>query len=453
MHDIALHEGSRKGAAGIFGPIGAHSAFSRMRCFLMCLLFLLIPLTAYAQVTHVSVIEIHGSVDGAKADFVSEQLNQAWRTGASGVIIDLDTNSGSDDAAIRIKSAVLASSLPVAAYVHDHAIGPGSLIVVACKTIAMAPAATLGNAVGSNAKLDFKAAAEATGRNPAIATGFAGVDSPLPQVGAIATGSFVTLTPKVAQTVGYCDVIAADYPTILVKMGLPNATVSPVQFDQWHAIARWIAQPWATILLLALGIALIIVEVMTWHTWGIAGILGGVLVLIIFASHIAVGNASWVGIALVLAGIVLLLFETHIFPGHGVSAVLGLGLIAVGMFYALGGAQSGALFSLTGALITTVGILVAFFIYLPRSRVWNKLGQPMQQSALDGYVSSEDYTPMLGAYGVAATELRPSGTADFDGLRLPVVTEGSFVNSGQKIQVVMVQGSRIVVRMDDVAKV
>lgn len=401
---------------------------------------------AFAQASRVELIEIHGNVDNAKADFVTQQLSDAWRNGAAGVILDLDTTSGNDDAAVKIKSAILSSTLPVAAFVHDHATGPGSLIAVSCKTIAMSPAATLGNASNSAAKLDFKAAAEATGRNPAIAQGFVSADAPLPQVGANASGSPVTLTTKVAQTVGYCDVVATDYPAVLAKMGLQNASIAAVTFNPWLAAAQWIAQPWATILLLAIGLALVIAEMLTWHTWGIAGIVGGVLVLAIFASHIAVGNASWVGIALFLAGVALLLFETHLLPGHGVSAVLGLILIAVGIFYALGGTQGGGLYSLAGALMTTAGILVAFFIYLPKSRVWKKIGQPMQQTAADGYVSSEDYTPLLGAIGNAVTGLRPSGTGEFDGLRLPVVTEGEFVAPGTQVLVIMVQGSRIVVR-------
>ena len=70
----------------------------------------------------------------------------------------------------------------------------------------------------------------------------------------------------------------------------------------------------------------------------------------------------------------------------------------------------------------------------------------MRQTALAGYVSSDDYTSYLGQFGTAVTLLRPSGTAEIDGVRLSVVTEGEFIAPGTPVQVVAVQGSRIVVR-------
>ncbi len=75
------------------------------------------------------------------------------------------------------------------------------------------------------------------------------------------------------------------------------------------------------------------------------------------------------------------------------------------------------------------------------------LGQNMQQRASAGYVASADYTGLLGLAGSAASVLRPSGVAEIDGRRFTVVTEGSFyVRRRAPIEVVRVQGSRIVVR-------
>lgn len=395
------------------------------------------------------VIAIHGSVWPGTAVFVKKQLDTAYQQGAAGVILDLDTTQGSTSAAEDIKQAVMdhAASLPIAAYVHDKALGPGSLIAVACKTLAMSPGASLGHAPDGSSKTDYQTAAEANGRNPAIAVAFVSAASDLPALG-VKGGDSLTLTAKQAQSVGYADVIASYTPEVLAKMGpgLASAQTVPVELDPWTAAALWITQPGATILLLALGLALIIIEMVTLHSWGIAGILGGILVALIFASYITVGAATWVGIALFLAGAALLLVETHFLPGHGLPALAGLTLIFVGMYYALGGAQAGAIYSASAALLTTLAFLIGFFLYLPRSGVWKRLGQPMRQTASTGYVTSGDYTGYLGQTGVAVTLLRPSGTAEIDGVRLPVVSEGEFIAQGTPVQVVMVQGSRIVVR-------
>jgi len=88
---------------------------------------------------------------------------------------------------------------------------------------------------------------------------------------------------------------------------------------------------------------------------------------------------------------------------------------------------------------------VAFFIYLPKSKVWTKFGQQTRQTASAGYVASEDYTEFLGKSGTATTLLRPSGTAEIDGVKLAVVSEGEFIPAGTSVQVILVQGNRIVV--------
>lgn len=419
-----------------------------LRLASLALLLCLLPgLGARADAPRVVVIDVHGTLWPGMASYVAGQINQAWRGGAAGIILDLDTTRGSADAAETIKTAVVSRSrsLPIAAYVHDRALGAGSLVAIACKTLALSPAASLGGDAAGPSKADLRAAAEAGGRNPAIAAAFVSADAALPTLG-IRPSDTLTLTASQAASVGYADIIAPDTTDVLAKMGLAGAALSPVHLDGWTAIALWVSQPWATILLLALGLALVVAEFLTWHTWGIAGIAGGLLVLLIFASHITVGTATWVGVVLFLMGVALLLLETHVFPGHGLSAFAGLILIFLGMFYALGGTQTGALYSASAALLTSVAVIAAFFLYLPRSRVWNKLGQPMRQSATAGYVSSDDYTGFIGQVGTTVTALRPSGTAEVEGIRLAVVSEGDFVPAGAPVQVVLVQGSRVVVR-------
>jgi membrane-bound serine protease (ClpP class) len=406
---------------------------------------------ARAAAPKVVVIDIHGAVWPSVATFVTQQLNAAWKSGAAAVVLDMDTVDGSAAAAEQIKAAVIdhARNFPsgIGAFIHDRARGPGSIIPLVCKPVAISPGGSFGASSGLS-KADLRAAAEAGGRNPNVAVAFAGADAAMPDLG-VSRGDVLTLTALQAQKAGYADLSAVDYPEILAKMGLAGASIEETRLDTWTAIALWVSQPWATILLLTLGLILIIVELMTWHSWGIAAVIGGGLVILIFAAHIAVGMATWVGIVLFLAGLVFLLFETHVFPGHGLSALFGMILIFTGMFLALGGTQSNALFSMAAASITTIAMLVAFFAYLPRSRVWNKLGQPMRQSASAGYVASDDYTGFLGQIGEAISDLRPSGSAEFDGARLPVVSEGAFIPAGARIQIIMVQGNRIVVRSEE----
>jgi membrane-bound serine protease (ClpP class) len=417
-------------------------------CFLTALCAWLCAAPAQAAPPQVVVISIHGTIWPGTAVFVKKQLDTAYQQGVAGVILDLDTTGGSAAAAGQIKQAIFdhASAYPIAAFVHDRATGPGSVIAVACKTLAFAPGGSLGGADGGS-KTDLRAAAQANGRNPAIAAAFVSADSDLPALG-VKAGDPLTLTATQAQSVGYADLVTPLPSAVLAKMGpgLVGAQLVPVELSLWNTIALWVTQPWATIVILALGLALVLAEILTLHSWGVAGIGGGLLVALIFAAYITVGAATWVGVLLFLGGAALLLLETHVLPGHGWPAFTGLALIFVGLFYALGGPANGALYPAATSLFMTLAILVAFFLYLPRSGVWKRLGLSTRQTALGGYVSSDDYTSFLGQFGTAVTLLRPSGIAEFDEVRLSVVSEGEFIPLGTRVQVVMVQGSRVVVR-------
>jgi membrane-bound serine protease (ClpP class) len=64
-----------------------------------------------------------------------------------------------------------------------------------------------------------------------------------------------------------------------------------------------------------------------------------------------------------------------------------------------------------------------------------------------GFTSSADKSnDLLYAEGVAITTLRPSGTANFNGNKVDVVSDGEMILKNTKIKVTDVKGNRIVVR-------
>jgi membrane-bound ClpP family serine protease len=53
---------------------------------------------------------------------------------------------------------------------------------------------------------------------------------------------------------------------------------------------------------------------------------------------------------------------------------------------------------------------------------------------------------LLGAIGVATTVLRPAGTVQFGEQFVDVVSDGGFIVPGTRVQVVEVEGTRIMVK-------
>lgn len=58
----------------------------------------------------------------------------------------------------------------------------------------------------------------------------------------------------------------------------------------------------------------------------------------------------------------------------------------------------------------------------------------------------EQAVALLGAVGVATSTLRPAGLAKLNDHYVDVVTEGDFIDVGTPVQVIEVEGTRIVVR-------
>jgi membrane-bound serine protease (ClpP class) len=52
----------------------------------------------------------------------------------------------------------------------------------------------------------------------------------------------------------------------------------------------------------------------------------------------------------------------------------------------------------------------------------------------------------LGKQGRAASQLRPAGIAEIEGERVDVVADGVLIEAGERIEVMRVDGNRIVVR-------
>jgi membrane-bound serine protease (ClpP class) len=67
--------------------------------------------------------------------------------------------------------------------------------------------------------------------------------------------------------------------------------------------------------------------------------------------------------------------------------------------------------------------------------------------AESGYASPPQADALvLGRTGIALSPLRPAGVAQIDGERVDVVSDGTFIDAGAAIQVIRVEGNRIVVR-------
>ena len=158
-------------------------------------------------------------------------------------------------------------------------------------------------------------------------------------------------------------------------------------------------------------------------------------------------------ISLIIIGVLLIAIEVFLIPGTGISGILGMTALIIGIFLVADSMLEGLL--ITAIVLIVLGIIIYWSFRLPRTkRLWRKFSLSTRQISKDGYVAPKpQYESYLGQVGVALTQLRPAGTANFDGVHLDVVTEGGYINSGADIKVISVEGTRIIVRAEGQSKI
>jgi membrane-bound serine protease (ClpP class) len=176
-----------------------------------------------------------------------------------------------------------------------------------------------------------------------------------------------------------------------------------------------------------------------------------------FGASAIAGFAGPIEMILFLGGIALLVVEIFVLPGFGVAGFAGLACVFVAIGLAAIPEGKGELpaapthFLLPMAvnfLAGALGAIAAVFLaarYLPNVPYFNRLAlapaAPQTGSAAPGPPPS-----LVGATGVAETQLRPAGRARIGGVSLDVVAEGAFVPPGAAVRVVAVRGNVVTVR-------
>lgn len=402
----------------------------------------------------VYVIPLEDTIDLGLSRFVERSYQEAEKLGADLVVLEMDTPGGRVDAAQQIKTTIQKSSISTVTLVKGRAISAGALIAIASDTIAMQPGSTIGDAeprlgteradekyVSAWAK-EMAGTAEAKGRDPQIAIAMVDRDAEIP--GLVEKGKLLTLTYQEAKEHGYNDYTVQGRAELLKELGLEEAQVVEARLSIAERITRFITNPFVAPILLTVGIAGIIIELLT-VGWGLAGGIGLVSLVLYFGGHLLAGFTGWEAVLLFLLGLILLVVEA-LAPGFGLPGIGGIICIIISIVLSAPNWEIG-IRSLVFALLGTIILVLFSFKLLTKRKFWNRLVLGEKLTKEEGYVpQNKDLSRFIGQEGTALTILRPAGTVVLeDGTRLDVVTEGEFIPKGKKVVVSRLEGLRIVV--------
>jgi membrane-bound serine protease (ClpP class) len=416
----------------------------------------------------VYVLPIHGVVDLGLAPFIERVLDAAVAARAAAVILEVNTFGGRVDAAVVIRDALLRARVPTVAFVDKRAISAGALIALAAERIAMADGGTIGAAtpveIGASGdsprpvaektvsyvRKEFRATAETRKRPARLAEAMVDADVEIP--GLNAKGKLLTLTTEEALRHGIADFSASSVAAVLTTLGLDGAEIRRVTPAWAETLVRFLTQPLVSSLLTTIGILGIIVELRT-PGFGVPGALGMLSLGLFFWGHWLARLAGWEEVLLVAGGLVLLTVEIFVTPGFGLAGTLGLVALVAGLGLSLVGSGAtwdvilGAAGQVVLSLLLAIAASLAMLRFLPRLPFGRRLVLETELGAGEGFASTAATDLMwLGKRGMAASTLRPAGIATFEGERVDVVSDGEFIDAGDPITVVKVDGNRIVVR-------
>ncbi len=406
-------------------------------------------------------------VDLGIGPFLERVLEDATEEGAAAVIIEIDTPGGRVDAAVEIKDFLLRAKVPTIAWVNKQAISAGALIAFGHDYIVWSSGATMGAAtpiqLGGGGEAQpveekmvsymrgvMRATAEAKGRDGLVAEAMVDAEMELPEYAP--KGRLLTATEHQAEALGLLDGRADSFEEVLEFAGLEHARVISPTINWAEKTARFLTHPIVSSALMSIGMLGILIEFYT-PGFGIAGIVGAISLFLFFAGHLAVNLAGLEELLLFAIGVVLIIVEIFFVPGLGLAGIVGAIFIALSLVLALVGldlkiawdagllADAFLKFSLA---VIGAGVTFALFLrYLP------SIG-PMRRFILTETIKEDEghqanLSSLPGQEGTAITPLRPGGKARLGDRKFDVVTSNEFIDKGERIRVLHLDGPRITV--------
>ncbi|HEY3218534.1 MAG TPA: nodulation protein NfeD [Candidatus Limnocylindria bacterium] len=409
---------------------------------------------AAADANTVLVGRIDGAINPITERYVDRVLDEAEQRGVAAVVFQIDTPGGLIDSTYKITARFLAARVPVVTFVAPpgaRAASAGTFITMAGHIAAMAPTTNIGAAhpvdsSGADIQGDLRLKAE----NDAVAhiVNIAKARGRNEQWAEDAVRKSVSIGADEAAKIGVVDLIANDVSDLLSKIdgrtvttaagsaklttkaaGVGDAAPNPIE-----TLLHLIVDPQVAVLLFTVGTYGIIFELSNPSLIfpGIIGVIAVVLALFAFGTL----DANAAGVALMVFAILLFIAEIKI-ASHGLLTAGGIAALVVGTIILFPPIPTfpGLRVSVDPIVIATVALVSGgFFFYIARFAVSIR------------HLSWAGGAPaVVGATGVAKSEIGPSGIAYVAGEDWSARSEGAPIAKGSAVRVKRREGLSLIV--------
>jgi membrane-bound serine protease (ClpP class) len=418
------------------------------------------------------------------SDPVHYILRRGLKEGVDVVVLDMNTPGGSAGTALEMMEALSKFSGKTITYVNAEAMSAGAFIAAATEEIWFAPNGVIGAAaavtsegqdipetmrlkLNSFLRAKIRAISEGKGYRGEVVSAMIDKDYEL-RIGdkvLKGKGELLSLTAtEAAKTYGeppqalLAAGIAKDIDELLTKKyGAGNYEKRTFEITWSENLAQLLSK--VTPLLLGLGLLALFIEFKT-PGFGVFGVSGIVLLVIVFLSSYVSGLSGHEPILFFALGVILLALELAFFHSAGFLGVVGLLMMLGSLVWAMADIWPNQPLSVTWSgdvlvaplknlfigLVVAGGLLALVARFLPHGWIWQRL-------AVGGAVSGagvatavvDEQEALVGREGVAATSLFPSGQIEIEGRRYEARLEVGFVEAGTPVRVVRRTGFNLIV--------
>jgi membrane-bound serine protease (ClpP class) len=425
---------------------------------LLCITAFALPVPAGAQDSSpvAVLLTIDGPVTPAMAEYLSRGIHAAEKEGAEVLIFQLDTPGGSVELMNDIVKGIRASSVPVVVYIAPRgaiAGSAGTVVTLAGHAAAMAPETAIGAAspvgaegedLGETLEEKTKNILKATVRS--LAEG-RGIDAVALAEATIESAEAVSANEALES--GLVDFVASDVGDLLDQLDgfavetisgeqvldTDNAIVVPFEQSFIERLLGVLTNPNIVFLLIAVGVQAILIEISSPGGW-VAGFIG-VVCLALAVYGLGVLPVNWFGIVFLITAFVLFILDIKA-PTHGALTAAGVVSLIIGALVLFNSPsvpnfQRVSVPLIIGSSIVIGGIFFVIMIFAIRAQA---------SPVLTGMES------LIGKQGVARSDIFQSGLVQLGGEQwsAELDTDGSPVGRSDRVQVVRVEGNKLIVR-------